>query len=120
MENLKTAEETNAEAQNLKKKYGASASQIEEFLTEAKREYEKLINFDVEYAKFSAQKAKLIISLNSSYKKITDIRRKFSLDFCKRVTEQLKATDMMAWVQAMNNIANRAREIICNEIINNI
>ncbi|MDD6902314.1 MAG: DNA repair protein RecN, partial [Eubacteriales bacterium] len=79
---------------NLKKKYGASASQIEEFLTEAKREYEKLINFDVEYAKFSAQKAKLIISLNSSYKKITDIRRKFSLDFCKRVTEQLKALGM--------------------------
>ena len=36
------------------------------------------------------------------------------------ITEQLKATDMMAWVQAMNNIANRAREIICNEIINNI
>lgn len=79
---------------NLKKKYGASASQIEEFLTEAKREYEKLVNFDVEYAKFSAQKAKLIISLNSSYKKITDIRRKFSLDFCKRVTEQLKALGM--------------------------
>lgn len=79
---------------NLKKKYGASASQIEEFLTEAKREYEKLVNFDIEYAKFSAQKAKLIISLNSSYKKITDIRRKFSLDFCKRVTEQLKALGM--------------------------
>lgn len=33
------------------------------------------------------------------------------------ITEQLKATDMMAWVQAMNNIANRAREIVCNEII---
>lgn len=36
------------------------------------------------------------------------------------ITEQLKATDMLAWVQAMNNIANRAREIVCNEIINNI
>lgn len=33
------------------------------------------------------------------------------------VTEQLKASDMMAWVQAMNNISNRAREIVCNEII---
>ena len=33
------------------------------------------------------------------------------------ITEQLKATDMMAWVQAMNNIANRAREIVNNEII---
>lgn len=36
------------------------------------------------------------------------------------ITEQLKATDMLAWVQAMNNIANRAREIVCNEVINNI
>lgn len=33
------------------------------------------------------------------------------------VTEQLKADDMMTWVQAMNNITNRAKEILCNEII---
>lgn len=33
------------------------------------------------------------------------------------VTEQLKANDMMAWVQAMNNIANQAREIINIEVL---
>lgn len=33
------------------------------------------------------------------------------------VTEQLKATDMLAWVQAMNNISNRAREIVYNEFV---
>lgn len=33
------------------------------------------------------------------------------------ITEQLKADDMMAWVQAMNNISNRAREIIFSDII---
>ena len=33
------------------------------------------------------------------------------------ITEQLKADDMMAWVQAMNNIANQAREIVYNKII---
>lgn len=33
------------------------------------------------------------------------------------ITEQLKATDMLAWVQIMNNISNKAREIVCNEII---
>lgn len=33
------------------------------------------------------------------------------------ITEQLKATDMLAWVQAMNNISNCAREIVFNEII---
>lgn len=35
------------------------------------------------------------------------------------VTEQLKADDMMAWVQAMNNITNQAREIVNQEIIYN-
>ena len=35
------------------------------------------------------------------------------------ITEQLKAEDMMAWVQAMNNIANQAREVVYNEVINN-
>lgn len=36
------------------------------------------------------------------------------------ITEQLKATDMLAWVQTMNNISNRAREIVYNEIIYNV
>lgn len=33
------------------------------------------------------------------------------------ITEQLKSEDMMAWVQVMNNISNRVREIVNNEII---
>lgn len=33
------------------------------------------------------------------------------------VTEQLKSANQMLWVQQMNNIANRAREIVYNEII---
>ena len=33
------------------------------------------------------------------------------------ITEQLKATDMMAWVQAMNNITNQAREIVYNDVV---
>lgn len=33
------------------------------------------------------------------------------------ITEQLKATDMMAWVQAMNNISNQAREVVNTEVI---
>ena len=33
------------------------------------------------------------------------------------VTEQLKATDPMAWVRQMNNIRNRATEIVNNEVI---
>ena len=33
------------------------------------------------------------------------------------ITEQLKASDQMAWVGAMNNIKNRVEEIIFAEII---
>lgn len=33
------------------------------------------------------------------------------------ITEAFKAEDMMAWVIAMNNISNRTREIVWNDII---
>lgn len=34
------------------------------------------------------------------------------------ITEQLKATNQMAWVRRMNNIRNRAEEVVNNELIN--
>ena len=36
---------------------------------------------------------------------------------CEGVTEQLKAEDQMAWVQAMNSIRSRAEEIVLAELI---
>ena len=33
------------------------------------------------------------------------------------ITEELKADDMIAWVQSMNNITNQAREIVNKSII---
>jgi hypothetical protein len=33
------------------------------------------------------------------------------------VTEQLKAQDQMQWVQRMNNIRNRAMEVVNNDLI---
>lgn len=35
----------------------------------------------------------------------------------ENVTEELKATDMMLWVQKINNIRNRATEIVNADII---
>ncbi len=35
----------------------------------------------------------------------------------KEITEQLKATDQMAWVGAMNNIRARAEEVVFLELI---
>lgn len=37
----------------------------------------------------------------------------------ENVTEELKATDMMLWVQKMNNICNRATEIVNSQILFN-
>jgi len=33
------------------------------------------------------------------------------------ITEQLKTIDQMAWVQMMNNIRNRAEEVILREYV---
>ena len=33
------------------------------------------------------------------------------------VTEALKASDQMAWVGRMNNIRNRAEEIVLSEVV---
>lgn len=35
----------------------------------------------------------------------------------ENITEELKSTDMMLWVQKMNNIRNRATEIVNNDLI---
>lgn len=37
----------------------------------------------------------------------------------ENVTEELKATDMMLWVQKMNNIRNRAMETVNEQVIYN-
>ena len=35
----------------------------------------------------------------------------------ENITEQLKENDMLLWVKKMNNIRNRATEIVNNEVI---
>ena len=35
------------------------------------------------------------------------------------IMEQLKSTDQMSWAQKMNNIRNRAEEIVLNEYVYN-
>lgn len=48
-------------------------------------------------------------------KKVSDIISK--LTEAEGIDESLKQTNQMQWVQAMNNIKNRAEEIVYNEII---
>ncbi len=48
-----------------------------------------------------------------------DLFLRLVTDFAEKenVTEELKATDMMLWVQKMNNIRNRATEKVNTELI---
>ena len=48
-------------------------------------------------------------------KRIADIVNKLVIS--EGVNEDLKRTNQMEWVQAMNNIKNRAEEIVFNELI---
>ena len=36
---------------------------------------------------------------------------------CEGITEALKVQDQMLWVQRMNNIQNRAMEVVNNDLI---
>ena len=52
-------------------------------------------------------------------KQAVDMKAKLIDDIthAKNITEELKAKNMMAWVQAMNSIRNRAKDIVYREII---
>ena len=78
----------------LKKKYGANFEEINNFLVNAITEYDKLINFDAEYAKLAEKKNKLLLELNKSLKTISEIRKKHSVEFCQKVTAQLHELGM--------------------------
>lgn len=56
----------------------------------------------------------LDIDKNAS-NKVNLLIKKFAED--ENVNEQLKEHHQMEWVQAMNNIKNRAEEIVLNELI---
>ena len=46
-------------------------------------------------------------------------RRVMELAEKEGVTDKLKAEDSMRWVQAMNNIRNRAAEVVYSDLIYN-
>lgn len=62
---------------------------------------------------------KLVTYLDDNEKQATAmfLRPEKELAEKENVTEELKATDQMLWVQWMNNIRNRATEIVNAELI---
>ncbi len=62
-------------------------------------------------------------TLNSYLKSVNDQAEEMLFQLVKQmakaegVTEQLKATDQLKWVGLMNNIRNRAEEIVKSEVL---
>ena len=48
-----------------------------------------------------------------------ELFNRLTTDFAQKegITEQLKATDQMKWVQKMNNIRERAMEVVCKDVV---
>ncbi len=78
----------------VKRKYGNTVEEIQEFLCKIKNEYEKLINFDAEYEKLSTKKRALLLDLKKVYDKITAVRKKSAKIFESRVLQHLKQLGM--------------------------
>ncbi len=79
---------------NLKRKYGNTEKEIEEFLQNAENEYDKLCNFDAEYAELTALKQKKITVLNDIYRKISDERKNQAKKLSSKVTGELRQLGM--------------------------
>ena len=62
---------------------------------------------------------KLVEHLNDVDLRARELEEKLIKEFAKQegVTEELKANDMMSWVRKMNNIRNRVREIVFEEVV---
>lgn len=62
---------------------------------------------------------KLVTYLDDIEQQATDMFLRLVKELAEKenVNEELKATDMMLWVQKMNNIRNRATEIVNADII---
>lgn len=79
---------------NLKRKYGADEKTVLEFLNNARAEYDRLIDFDAEYEKFTAEKQNLLGKLNGLYEEMSEIRRKTAEKLILGITAQLKELGM--------------------------
>ena len=65
----------------------------------------------LESSRFFGMPAVFVISIDN------DLITEKQLVSREGVTEQLKAQDQMLWVQRMNNIRNRAMEVVNNDLI---
>lgn len=91
------AEETESRLdliRTLKRKYGADFKEISAYLEKARSEYDLLSDCEGQYALLTAEIEKINKKIFAVCKKITDLRKKEGVSFCKRVTDELKTLNI--------------------------
>lgn len=78
----------------LKKKYGSSIAEINDFLQNISKEYDLLSDCEGKYAQLTAQKEKLESKIYKLCRAITDLRKSRGKEFCERVINELKTLNI--------------------------
>ena len=79
---------------SLKKKYGSTIDEINEYLASIKSEYEKLDTSAEKIEKLTADRERLTSELVLKAKKLTELRKKIATEFEKRVKSELDELSM--------------------------
>ena len=80
-------------------------------------EHENIGVWGMRHKRFLKENHRVLYANLMTSGKLTAYLDEVELSEKENVTESLKATDQMAWVQKMNNIRNRATEIVNAEMI---
>ena len=91
---LESVNERLSQIRKLKNKYGASYEEIQQFLTNAEEEIEKLNNFDELAKEYKQEKERLVDEIYSLYIKLHDVRVKKADEFADKVLTEIKELNM--------------------------
>jgi len=79
---------------SLKRKYGATKEEIDEYLHNIQTEYELLSDCEGRFALLTDEKKKTEKEIYAICKEMTAIRKKYGSEFCRRVTDELKTLNI--------------------------
>lgn len=80
--------------QSLKRKYGASKSEIDEYLEKIRAEFDLLSDCEGQYARLSGELVQADKRILSVCRDLTALRKKYGKVFCEGVTEELKTLNI--------------------------
>lgn len=91
---LEEIEERLETIKKIKRKYGNTFNEINEFLANAEEEKDKLLHFNEITEKVLKEKAEEEKVLNGLYDELTALRKKSSKSFCEKVVKELRELGM--------------------------